>query len=134
GLSEVLRFDLARHHIGVSLVCPGAVDTGLVKTLQVRGLDTTHPSVERMRRRFQKHAVRPEQAARAILRGIERNRYLVFTSPDIMLGHWFQQRFEWPYALVMRLMNDQFQRVAEQAPEALAAAIEEGKYAGREAL
>ncbi len=134
GLSEVLRFDLARHRIGVSLVCPGAVDTGLVQTLQVRGLDTTHPVVERMRRRFQKHAVRPEQAARAILRGIERNRYLVFTSPDIMLGHWFQRRFELPYALVMRLMNDQFQRVAEQVPEALAAAIEEGKYARGEVL
>jgi NAD(P)-dependent dehydrogenase (short-subunit alcohol dehydrogenase family) len=29
GVSEVLRFDLRRHGIGVSLVCPGGVDTGL---------------------------------------------------------------------------------------------------------
>jgi NAD(P)-dependent dehydrogenase (short-subunit alcohol dehydrogenase family) len=128
GLSEVLRFDLQRHRIGVSLVCPGAVDTGLVKTLQVRGLDTTHPAVERMRQRFQKHAVKPEQAASAILRGIKRNQYLVFTSPDIMLGHWFQKRFEWPYTLVMRVMNDQFQRMAVRAPDALAKSIERGAY------
>src|SRR5699024_11740781 len=37
GVSEVLRFDLKRHHIGVSLVCPGGVDTGLVNTLEVAG-------------------------------------------------------------------------------------------------
>jgi hypothetical protein len=105
-----------------------------VKTLQVRGMDATHPAVERMRKRFQKHAVRPEQAARAILRGIARDQYLVFTSSDIMLGHFFQKRFEWPYALVMRFMNDQFQRVAERAPDKLADAIETGTYARREAL
>ena len=32
GLSEVLRFDLARHRIGVSVVVPGAVTTPLVQT------------------------------------------------------------------------------------------------------
>ncbi|MCW2685918.1 MAG: Short-chain dehydrogenase/reductase [Mycobacterium sp.] len=31
GLSEVLRFDLARHRIGVSVVVPGAVKTPLVQ-------------------------------------------------------------------------------------------------------
>ena len=33
GLSEVLRFDLARHGIGVSVVVPGAVKTPLVRTM-----------------------------------------------------------------------------------------------------
>jgi NAD(P)-dependent dehydrogenase (short-subunit alcohol dehydrogenase family) len=43
GLSEVLRFDLRRHDIGVSLVCPGAVDTGLVKTVEIAGVDSASP-------------------------------------------------------------------------------------------
>ena len=30
GVSEVLRFDLRRHKINLTLVCPGGVDTGLV--------------------------------------------------------------------------------------------------------
>jgi hypothetical protein len=34
----------------------------------------------------------------------------------------------------MRLMNDQFQRFAVQAPETLARAIETGAYSRREAL
>src|SRR5690606_35395645 len=40
GISEVLRFELACHGIAVSLVCPGAVHTGLVDTIQIRGLDS----------------------------------------------------------------------------------------------
>ena len=37
GVSEVLRFDLRRHGIGVSLVCPGAVKTPLVGTVTIVG-------------------------------------------------------------------------------------------------
>lgn len=132
GVSEVLRFDLRHHGIGVSLVCPGAVDTGLVATLQVRGLDTEHPAVKRMRQRFQKHAVRPEQAAKAILRGIKRNQYWVFTSADIRIGHWFQQRFEWPYELVMRVLNQQFQRFAALAPDPWARAVSRDRQRAQE--
>ncbi len=38
GISEVLRFDLKRHGIGGSLVCPGGVNTGLVKTVEIRAV------------------------------------------------------------------------------------------------
>ena len=43
GVSEVLRFDLARHRIGVSLVCPGGVDTGLTETVNIAGVDNASP-------------------------------------------------------------------------------------------
>src|SRR3546814_12984484 len=62
GISEVLRFDLARHGIGVSLVCPGGVDTGLVRTLEIVGIDGEAPDMLRMRKRFQQHAITPDQA------------------------------------------------------------------------
>ena len=45
GVSEVLRFDLARHGIGVSLVCPGAVHTPLTETVQIAGVDTDQPAL-----------------------------------------------------------------------------------------
>jgi NAD(P)-dependent dehydrogenase (short-subunit alcohol dehydrogenase family) len=112
GISEVLRFDLERHGIGVSLVCPGAVDTPLTRTVQILGIDLETPAAKRFRERFRKHAVTPEVAARAIVRGILRNEYLVFTSQDIRVGHWFQQRFGFLYEQAMRRMNDQLHRVA----------------------
>jgi NAD(P)-dependent dehydrogenase (short-subunit alcohol dehydrogenase family) len=115
GVSEVQRFDLERHGIGVSLVCPGAVNTPLTETVQILGINLETPRAKRFRSRFRKHAVTAEAAAAAIVRGVLANEYLVFTSQDIRVGHWFQQRFGFLYELAMRRMNDQLERVA-QAP------------------
>ncbi|HNF04176.1 MAG TPA: SDR family oxidoreductase, partial [Mycobacterium sp.] len=70
GLSEVLRFDLARHGIGVSLVVPGAVNTPLVDTVHIAGVDRDHPRVQRLVRLFPGHAVPAEKVADKILAGI----------------------------------------------------------------
>ncbi len=115
GLSEVLRFDLRRHDIGVQLVCPGGVDTGLVNTVEIAGVDKGAPVMQKFIGRFQRHAVTPEEAAAKILQGVERNRYWVYTSRDIQAAHFFTRKFEWPYRVVMRLANDQFQAVARKA-------------------
>jgi NAD(P)-dependent dehydrogenase (short-subunit alcohol dehydrogenase family) len=115
GLSEVLRFDLRRHDIGVSLVCPGAVDTGLVKTLEIAGVDRDAPIMQKFTARFQRTAVTPEQAAARILEGVERDRYWVYTSRDIQVGHFLQRRFETGYALLMRIANDRFAAVMRRA-------------------
>jgi NAD(P)-dependent dehydrogenase (short-subunit alcohol dehydrogenase family) len=105
GVSEVLRYDLARHRIGVSLVCPGGVDTGLVRTIEIAGVDTASPRFLKLREGFRKHAVSPEQAAAAILRGMKKNRYWVYTSLDIRLAHLLQRYFPPGYALAMTIFN-----------------------------
>jgi NAD(P)-dependent dehydrogenase (short-subunit alcohol dehydrogenase family) len=114
GLSEVLRFDLRRHDVGVSLVCPGAVDTGLVNTVEIAGVDRSSPRLERFTAGFRRHAATPEHAARRILDGVERNRYWVYTSRDIRIAHFLQRRFETGYALVMRVANGRFTAIAER--------------------
>jgi NAD(P)-dependent dehydrogenase (short-subunit alcohol dehydrogenase family) len=115
GVSEVLRFDLRRYRIGVTLVCPGAVDTPLVGTVNIVGVDTEHPLMLKMRGRFQRHARSPEDVARKIIRGVERERYLVVTSPDIRALVLVQRYFPPLYQLIMRIMNDQLYRVARRA-------------------
>lgn len=117
GISEVLRFDLERHGIGVSLVCPGGVRTGLVNTIQILGVDMTGRRGEKMRDAFERHAVAPEQAARAIVKGIRRNQYLVFTSNDIRIGHWFQRKLSFAYEMTMRRLNKRLHRVMRVLPE-----------------
>lgn len=112
GISEVLRFDLERYGIKVSVVFPGAVDTGLVDTVRVVDADPNEPSYKKLKARFQRHAVTPDQAAIAILRGVEKNRYHIFTSPDIAVGDFFKRHFELPYRLVMRNLNRRFEKVA----------------------
>jgi NAD(P)-dependent dehydrogenase (short-subunit alcohol dehydrogenase family) len=121
GISEVLRFDLERHGIGVSLVCPGGVNTPLVGTVEILGVDRSRPELKKMTERFRKRAVTPEQAAAAILGGIHKGEYLVFTSRDIRIGYWFQQKLSFLYEMSMRKMNDRMQRLAKHQATATGA-------------
>ncbi len=113
GVSEVLRFDLRRHRIGVSLVCPGGVRTPLVGTVEIVGVDRADPEVQKLIERFERHAVSPEEAAAKILEGVEMNRYLVFTSRDIRALFWLQRWFPPGYELIMRTANRRLVAVAE---------------------
>jgi NAD(P)-dependent dehydrogenase (short-subunit alcohol dehydrogenase family) len=105
GVSEVLRFDLHRHGIGVSLVCPGGVRTPLTQTVRIAGIDKESPAFRKAQAGFHKRAVTPEKAAEAIIRGVHRNKYWVYTSNDIRLIHLLQRYFPPGYALAMHGMN-----------------------------
>ena len=115
GLSEVLRFDLARHHIGVSVVVPGAVRTPLVNTVEIAGVDRDDPGVSRWVDRFSGHAVSPEKAADKILAGVARNRFLIYTSADIRALYAFKRVAWLPYSVAMRQVNVVFSRALKPA-------------------
>ncbi len=115
GVHEVLRFDLRRHDINCTLVCPGAVDTGLVQTLEIRGVDRENPALQAMTKRFQGHAASPEKVAAIILKGVERNKQLVFTGPDIWAGYALQRYLPPAYDLLFRGINRYFHRVTDKA-------------------
>jgi len=86
GLSESLSVELAHHKISVSVVCPGAVATDIVKntkklrpaaaearTTRVQGiLDAAHESL-------QEQGVNPNDAGRAIVEGMLARRPYLFT-------------------------------------------------------
>lgn len=112
GVSEVLRFDLRKNRIGVSLVCPGAVKTPLVGTVDIVGIDRDNPKMRKLIALFERRAVTPESVAEKIIEAIEKNRYMVFTSPDGRFLHWLQRKFSPPYTLVMRVMNRELDRAA----------------------
>ena len=105
GISEVLRFDLAPYGIKVSLVCPGGVNTGLVQSVTLVGVERDHPVVNELRARFAKHAVSVDEAAERIVSGVKENHYLIFTSPDIAVGYFVQQKLPWAYELGMKMLN-----------------------------
>ena len=114
GASEVLRYDLKRHGIGVSLVVPGGVKTGLVNTLEIAGVDRDDPRVQKLQHRFEQRAVEPETVADAILVGIRKNRYLVYSSNDIRFAYWWARKFAPPYEFVLQKANDQFSRLLKK--------------------
>lgn len=116
GMSEVLRFDLARHRIGVSVVVPGAVKTQLVRTVDIAGVDREHPRVSRLVDLFVRHALSPEKVADKILTGVQKNRFLIYTSADIRALYMFKRTMWWPYSVAMRRVNVAFTRALRPPP------------------
>ena len=114
----MLRFDLAQHRIGVSLVCPGAVHTPLTQTVRIDGVDTSGARFKKLQARFHQRAVSPEKAAAAILRGVRRNQYWVYTSPDIRRIHRLQRWTPSLYALLMHGLNRAANRVLPEVGRA----------------
>ncbi|AGP30978.1 SDR family oxidoreductase [Corynebacterium terpenotabidum] len=126
GLCEVLRFDLAPSGIEVHVAVPGAVDTPLVRTIDIDGVDQSVSRVAKAKGLFQGLAVTPAEAAESLVTGVRRGRYLIYTSADIRLGRWAQVNMPWAYRGVMRLLNRGLRWAARDAvvprpaPEAVA--------------
>jgi short-subunit dehydrogenase len=102
GSSEVLRFDLRKHHIGVSVILPGAVNTGLVDTVVI---NADEEACRKGRQLFRKHAIAPEKVANLIINAIEKNKYMVITPLDIKLLYFLKRTFPPMYRLVLRFFT-----------------------------
>ena len=112
---EVLRFDLASFGIKVHAVAPGAVDTGLVRTIDIHGIDQNNPRVQKAKKLFQGHAVSPAKCAQIIRRGVRKNKYLITTGGDVKLGRWAQVNLPFLYRGALTGLNRAFQWVAKDA-------------------
>jgi NAD(P)-dependent dehydrogenase (short-subunit alcohol dehydrogenase family) len=88
GLSESLRLSLAQYHIGVSVLCPGLVNSRIYKTEELRpenlyGADY-RVDAEFMQRLEQVHQIGmdPIEVGEKVLRGIQRNDLFILSHPD----------------------------------------------------
>ncbi|MBW2522807.1 MAG: SDR family NAD(P)-dependent oxidoreductase [Deltaproteobacteria bacterium] len=92
GLSEALAAELAAHRIRVTVVCPGAVRTNVMRDGRLR-----LPGAwgERIRKAFDRHSASPEDLAAAIVEAVERDRSLVLW-PGHMWPLWLLKRTSIP--------------------------------------
>ncbi len=105
-LSEVLRVDLKQHHIGITVVCPGAVETPLKQTVEILGVDMTRPDFQEVKNRFSQHAVSPEKVADQILRAIRKNKFLVITSLDVRFFYYCKHHHPLIYHYVLNYISN----------------------------
>ena len=102
GISEVMRYDLEEYNIGVSVVCPGAVETPLKQTVEIIGVDNNDPDVIRLKERFSERAVTPEKVAKLIINGIKKNKFMVITSFDIKFLYWCKRNMSPLYRVILK--------------------------------
>jgi NAD(P)-dependent dehydrogenase (short-subunit alcohol dehydrogenase family) len=89
GLSESLRLDLAPHGIGVSVLCPGPVKTGILKSERNRPTELGTSKLSRAdiaavmatTDAANTTFIEPDRAAHAVLDAVRRNELYVITHP-----------------------------------------------------
>jgi NAD(P)-dependent dehydrogenase (short-subunit alcohol dehydrogenase family) len=72
GLSQGLREELAPYSIGVSIVCPGFVDTPIVRHARFTGVADADARRRHIAALLRRRGLKPERVAAAILRAAER--------------------------------------------------------------
>lgn len=82
GFSEALQEELRATSIGLTVVHPGAVATGIM--LRARGDD--RQLLQQIDDWYERHALRPAHVAERIIRAIERGRPRLLIGPDSMLA------------------------------------------------
>lgn len=84
-LSRALRADWRRQGVGVSVVCPGVVNTAIVRHTRYRGERARPETVSRIQRAFRR-GHRPEQVAGAIVSAVTHDRAVVPVGPEAWAG------------------------------------------------
>ena len=93
GLSESLREELAPHRIGVTAVCPGIINTGIIEASRMRGAQATEAARAEMKRSFTRRNYTPERVAENVLRAIQRNRAVAPISPEAWTFYYLKRLF-----------------------------------------
>jgi len=94
GMSLCMADDLAEHNIGVSVICPGIINTNITRQARIAG----HADTEALRSKvvafYGKRNYGPEKVARAIVKAIKRGQVIVPVSPESWFGYIFNRI--WP--------------------------------------
>jgi len=105
GLSEVLRYDLMQHNIGVTVICPGAVETPLKQSTRILGVDMESEEVKELKEKFSERAVSPERVVELMLDAVEKNKFIVLTSFDVKLLYFLKYHFFPLYHYVVKRIS-----------------------------
>ncbi len=87
-MTECLRLDLDRYGIGVTAVCPGAIDTPIMGNTRFVGLPPSVDSElrERTGRAIERRGFPPEKVARAILRAVRQDTPVALVAVEARFG------------------------------------------------
>ena len=84
-LAQCLRADWATDGVGVSAICPGVINTGIIDSTRFVGVDE---DAKRKAKRIFRRGHKPEQVAAAIVGAIDGDRAVVPVGWEARLGWW----------------------------------------------
>jgi NAD(P)-dependent dehydrogenase (short-subunit alcohol dehydrogenase family) len=102
GLSESLREELAVHGIGVTAICPGVINTPIVRSSRMYGPMATDEAREQGAQMFERRNYGPDRVANGILKAIQNNRGIAPVSPEAWAGFWLKRLVPWVVSALSR--------------------------------
>lgn len=115
GLSESMRDELAQHHIGVTAVCPGMINTPITRSARVRGLYARPDMHQGMITMFERRNYTPERVAENILKAVQRNRMVAPISPEAWTMYYVKRFVPGVLAWLQRVGANRMRRQVEAA-------------------
>lgn len=104
-LSECMRGELAGQGIGVSAICPGFAETGIMASTVYAG--TTEAQQAQLRQRaaklYQLRGLKPETVAKAMLRAVLRNKPVVTIGIEAHASRFISRYAQWLSRLIARV-------------------------------
>jgi NAD(P)-dependent dehydrogenase (short-subunit alcohol dehydrogenase family) len=110
GLSECLHAELRRHGIGVTCVCPGFIDTAIMRSTPLRGPLDTPAARQRMTESLRARGYGPERVAENLLRAVERDRLIAPITPEAWALYWAKRFAPALLRRVSRFLQDRERR------------------------
>lgn len=102
GLSESLLYEACAHGIGVTCVCPGAVRTPIYETSPIKGFS---PEMRGEMMRILSTAEEPGDTARALVRAVKKNRFLVVTTFFMKAIYFARKHLSFIWFPIMKLVS-----------------------------
>jgi NAD(P)-dependent dehydrogenase (short-subunit alcohol dehydrogenase family) len=81
GLSEVLALELHETEVSVLVVCPGIINTPIVRAEGVAGPGITEAQMDTLKRYYVQHGCLPDVVARGVVRSVLRDDPYLFVGP-----------------------------------------------------
>jgi NAD(P)-dependent dehydrogenase (short-subunit alcohol dehydrogenase family) len=85
GLSEVLAMELDDTNVSVLVVCPGIINTAIVKVSPFSST-ISEPQVQRLQQYYVRHGCHPDVVARDVVRAVRKDTSFLYTGPMARLG------------------------------------------------
>ena len=106
GLSEVLRNEVARFGIGVTVVCPGFVRTNIFDATERRGFNEEAATKDLP----SWLGITKETCAKNVLSAVQRNKFLIIPGPEMKVVYGFKRFAPFLYHGFNKLMGKQIER------------------------
>jgi len=91
GMSEALRAEVRKYNIGVSVICPGVINTRVVVDGRMKLREGSRANKERVANLYKTRGWSPERVAKAVLKAVRKNKAVVPVGPEAWV-QWFGKR------------------------------------------